>query len=117
MQRYIIMDDKEAELVRKPTKKNGFSAVATDFTTVQLASNGPEEGGATGYIAKYIAKNLDGHAVGEDWEAETLAEEGATAAGAWANWHGIRQFQQIGGPSVSVWRECRRLKDPEGAMP
>lgn len=114
MQRYAIMDDKE-ELVRKPTKKNGFSGLATDFTPrFSWQVMDPKEGGATGYIAKYIAKNLDGHAVGEDWEAETLAEEGATAAGAWANWHGIRQFQQIGGPSVSVWRECRRLKDPEG---
>ncbi len=113
-QRYALSDEK-AELERKPSRDNGFSGPTTDFTprfSWQIMD--PKEGGATGYIAKYIAKNLDGHAVGDDWEAEKPAEEGAVSAGAWANWHGIRQFQQIGGPSVSVWRECRRLPDPQG---
>ena len=114
MQSYALTDDKE-ELIRKPSRRNGFNGKATDFTPrFDWKAMDPKEGGATGYIAKYIAKNLDGHAVGDDWEAETSAEEGAVSAGAWSCWHGIRQFQQIGGPSVSVWRELRRLKDPAG---
>lgn len=114
MQWYALTDDK-AELIRTKTKLLKSCPPFTDITPrFDWKIMDPKEGGATGYIAKYIAKNLDGHAVGDDWEAETPAEEGAVSAGAWANWHGIRQFQQIGGPSVSVWRELRRLKDPAG---
>ena len=114
MQRYALTDDKD-ELVRTRTS---FMKTCPAFTDISARFDwkimDPQEGGATGYIAKYIAKNLDGHAVGDDWEAETPAEEGAVSAGAWSCWHGIRQFQQIGGPGVSVWRELRRLKEPEG---
>ncbi len=87
------------------------------------------KGSAAGYLAKYVAKNIDGFDVGDDLEADERQDETpAEASGrrnatvtarrvaAWASLHGIRQFQQIGGPQVTIYRECRRMREPV-AMP
>jgi hypothetical protein len=74
----------------------------------------PGQGSATGYVAKYVSKSIDGAgAAGEEISDETGERiiDSIARVGAWATSHGIRQFQQLGGPPVGLWRECRRKRE------
>ena len=64
----------------------------------------PAKGDATGYLAKYIAKNIDGAYVGDDEELPPQQTR-ALCMRAFGPVGGIRTFQQIGGAPVGVWRE------------
>lgn len=72
------------------------------------------KGSAVGYVAKYVAKSVDGAgtvAAQPDDETGAPVVESVARIDAWASIHGIRQFQQLGGPPVGLWREARRLRD------
>ncbi|NIA56191.1 replication endonuclease [Massilia sp. TW-1] len=90
---------------------------------VKLVRMEADKGTAAGYIVKYVCKNIDGTGVGD----HKVFENGTTytivpdlfgnveltpsaRVTYWSQAWGIRQFQQIGGAPVGVWRELRRVK-------
>lgn len=79
-----------------------------------------ERGGAAAYVAKYVSKNIDDKAIGGHLDDYADGAIGPDLLGdlevrpcvrvdAWAATWRIRQFQAIGQPPVSVWRELRRV--------
>lgn len=100
MRAYAVKEDR-AELGKRTSAR---------FTAKRLD---PKKGSATAYIAKYISKNIDGYALDGELDNETgkPMKETARFAMAWASRHRIRQYQPIGTPPVTVWRELRKLSN------
>lgn len=94
LRRYVMAEDGQ----EPGAKKHRFKAEAID----------PRKGRATAYLAKYISKNIDGYGLDMDDEAEDHSAVTALRVRAWSSIWNIRQFQQIGGPPVTVYRECRK---------
>lgn len=95
----------------------------------------PNKGSATGYIAKYLSKNINGEYIEKnnsgvqetggvrkdnadvggtladsgDFESGRSATDGAQRATAWASRWNLRQFQFFGAEPVTIYREARRL--------
>ena len=69
------------------------------------------QGGAAGYIAKYIAKNIDGYALDGQLDHDTgkPLKDTAAAVTAWASTWRIPQFKPIGLPTMGAYRELRKL--------
>ena len=114
----LFMQKRESIKVRKILRKlctqdspSEFKTASTRFKAVYI---NPAKGSAAGYIAKYITKSIDGSSIkhAECPKAGKINKspiEVAERVKAWASANNIRQFQQIGGPSVTVWREMRKL--------
>ncbi|MCE7534844.1 replication endonuclease [Aliivibrio fischeri] len=102
---FVTTQFKRLALIDSPreagAKKYRFKAEYIDWS----------KGSAVGYVAKYLSKNIDGEHIQADKGSSLNGIEAAERVVAWARVNQIRQFQFIGGPSVSVWREMRRLRN------
>lgn len=80
-----------------------FDAKRIDYT----------KGTAAGYVAKYISKNINGQQFMDADNYGRDMNDSAPRIEAWAAVWGVRQFQFFGLPSVTVWREIRRLNEQQ----
>ncbi|GLC96850.1 bacteriophage replication protein [Cupriavidus sp. TA19] len=115
--------DVVCSVIRKHGLRDTPDERGADVRRVRFERIDRAKGSAVGYIAKYIAKNIDGHAVGDHKtdegyvvQADILGDDVITPSQrveAWAACWGIRQFQFVGGAPVGVWRELRRVKEAD----
>ncbi len=74
------------------------------------------KGSFAGYVAKYIAKNIDGF-TNEDLKSDEAQnidlKENASRVRAWASLWGLRQFQFVRAGDVGVYRELRRIVEAD----
>ncbi|PSV16537.1 replication endonuclease [Photobacterium kishitanii] len=94
---YALQDSPE----EKGAQKHRFTVETIDWS----------KGSAVGYVAKYLSKNIDGKHIDNDVSSDLTGVEASERVVTWARVNRIRQFQFIGGPSVTVWREMRRVRD------
>lgn len=108
----LFMESENVESCRKTLKHYALEESSNEPGALKYRFNAkaidPKKGSATGYVAKYISKNINGKGLDSDKHGNCPIET-AERIDAWASVNRIRQFQQIGGPSVTTWRELRRL--------
>ena len=114
----LFMEKGDAIQVRAILKKLCTEDTPTEFRTsttrFKAITINKSKGSAAGYIAKYITKAVTGDSIdkvtcSQAGEIKILPADAAERASTWASTFDIRRFQQIGGPSVTLWRELRRL--------
>ncbi|WP_215407653.1 replication endonuclease [Vibrio gigantis] len=97
---------------RLPIVQNKLTTLNVDYSArCDVGFIDPEQGTATGYIAKYISKNIDGFKMDDEVSDETgkPVKDMAKNVSAWKSRWNIRQFQFFGGAPVTTYRELRRF--------
>lgn len=105
----------------KGAQKHRFTAIK-----INKKSKSGKKQSAVGYIAKYISKNLSfsnkSSKTSKGQESLSTSDfkndgqrvtESINRVQTWSSLWGIRQFQQIGGERITVWRELRRLRNDD----
>ncbi|PNG62850.1 hypothetical protein CRN61_09115 [Vibrio vulnificus] len=90
-----------------------FNAMRARFDAKILDGS---EGGAVAYLAKYISKNVDGFGLEGLTDLDNRKaklQDTVRNVTAWSRKFCFRQFQFQKTPSVTVWRELRRIQDKQ----
>lgn len=98
-------------VIRNYFMQDSFGEAGADKNRVKFVSINPLKGTAAGYVIKYVSKNIGGIEGELSDEGGQSSESAASRVDAWASTWRIRQFQQVGGHSVTVWRELRRVDE------
>jgi hypothetical protein len=75
-----------------------------------------DSGGAVAYLAKYISKNVDGHALEGLTDTDNKRaklQDTVKNVTAWSRTFCFRQFQFQRTPPVTIWRELRRIDEEQ----
>lgn len=110
------------KIIRKYALAEDADEAGAKQNRVKLVRIEAHRGTASGYIVKYICKNVDGNGVGDHKTLDGYTVRTNDLFGGeeitpsqrvtyWSQLWGIRQFQQIGGAPVGVWRELRRIAE------
>jgi hypothetical protein len=111
LQSYQFQRD-SAELYTS-TGQPKFKAMKARFEAKLLDGS---EGGAVAYLAKYISKNVDGFGLEDLTDLDNRKaklQDTVKNVTAWSRNFCFRQFQFQKTPSVTVWRELRRIQDEQ----
>ena len=109
--------NKSKKVYTRAPVKNYFPSspryTAIKMLPAQIGKDGKKSGGAAAYVAKYVSKNIDGFALANEYDAETGEKltQAVNPVKAWASTWGIRQFQFQKSPSITIWRELRRVRE------
>ncbi|MGN8159492.1 replication endonuclease [Salinisphaera sp. SWV1] len=118
----FFVEPAQADLLRRILTDyfvDGATNPARQKRACKIKAIDPQHGSATGYIAKYISKGIDGHGLdyaatldsdGQQVGLEADPKDAAQRVRAWASQWGIRQFQFMGTPAIGPWRELRRIR-------
>ncbi len=97
------------EIIKKYALQDSPNEPGAERYRFQSKSIDSRKASATGYIAKYISKNIDGYGIESDLNGNKI-DETCKRVDAWSSVWGIRQFQFFGLPKIGIWRELRKIK-------
>lgn len=109
---FFFKDDHKNNLVdaiKFEFMRDSWHEAGAQQNRVKFVHINPLKGTAAGYVVKYVSKNIGGIEGEKSDEANADSKSLAGRVEAWAATWRIRQFQQVGGHSVTVWRELRRV--------